>query len=63
MKGRDTQFRHDLKKKERELSKLKERVHQLMTDKNQERRIGNNDSGFVTFIKFKICLPYMQLFT
>ncbi|XP_071842607.1 afadin- and alpha-actinin-binding protein A-like isoform X2 [Apostichopus japonicus] len=40
MKGRDTQFRHDLKKKERELSKLKERVHQLMTDKNHERRIG-----------------------
>ncbi|KAJ8040615.1 Afadin- and alpha-actinin-binding protein B [Holothuria leucospilota] len=40
LKGRDTQFRHDLKKKERELSKLKEKVHQLLTDKNQERRIG-----------------------
>ncbi|XP_033127470.1 afadin- and alpha-actinin-binding protein A-like [Anneissia japonica] len=37
---RDTQFKHDLKKKEREASKLKERIHQLLTDKNQERRIG-----------------------
>ncbi|XP_071953319.1 afadin- and alpha-actinin-binding protein B-like [Antedon mediterranea] len=39
-KQRDVQFKHDLKKKEREASKLKERIHQLLTDKNQERRIG-----------------------
>ena len=40
VKHRDTQFKHDLKKKEREINKMKERIHQLLTDKNQERRIG-----------------------
>ncbi|XP_064625016.1 afadin- and alpha-actinin-binding protein B-like [Lineus longissimus] len=37
---RDAQFKHDQKKKEREINKLKERLHQQLTDKNQERRIG-----------------------
>ncbi|XP_071485056.1 afadin- and alpha-actinin-binding protein A-like [Diadema antillarum] len=40
LKHRDVQFKHDLKKKEREVNRLKERVHQLLVDKNQERRIG-----------------------
>ncbi|XP_077981248.1 afadin- and alpha-actinin-binding protein A-like [Glandiceps talaboti] len=40
LKQRDTHFKHEIKKKEREINKLKERVHQLLTDKTQERRIG-----------------------
>ncbi|XP_041475194.1 afadin- and alpha-actinin-binding protein A-like [Lytechinus variegatus] len=40
LKHRDVQFKHDLKKKEREVNRLKERIHQLLVDKNQERRIG-----------------------
>ena len=34
------QFDHETRKKERELSKLKERIHQLLTDKNQEKKVG-----------------------
>ncbi|XP_002736564.1 afadin- and alpha-actinin-binding protein A-like [Saccoglossus kowalevskii] len=40
LKQRDSQFKHDIKKTEKEVNKLKERVHQLLTDKTQERRIG-----------------------
>ena len=36
---RDAQHRHDLKKRERELTKLKERVHTLLNDKT-EKRVG-----------------------
>ena len=38
---RDAQYRHDVKKRERELGKLKERVHQLLSDKT-EKRIGQS---------------------
>ena len=34
------QYEHELRKKEREFNKLKERLHQLLTDKSQERKIG-----------------------
>ena len=34
------QFDHETRKKEREFSKLKERIHQLLTDKNQEKKVG-----------------------
>ena len=37
---RDTQFKHEVKKKEREINKLKERLHTLLVDKNQERKVG-----------------------
>nr|XP_022317961.1 afadin- and alpha-actinin-binding protein-like isoform X2 [Crassostrea virginica] len=40
IKDRDTQYRHDLKKKERECNKLKERIHQLLADKTPNRRVG-----------------------
>ena len=38
---RDAQHRHDAKKRERELTKLKERVHTLLNDKS-EKRIGES---------------------
>ena len=34
------QFDHETRKKERELTKLKDRIHQLLTDKNQEKKVG-----------------------
>lgn len=34
------QYDHETRKKEREFSKLKERIHQLLTDKSQEKRVG-----------------------
>ena len=40
MKDRDAQFKHELKKKERELNKLKEKIHQLLADKTPNRRVG-----------------------
>ncbi|CAH1775353.1 unnamed protein product, partial [Owenia fusiformis] len=38
--SRDSQYKHEMKKREKEINKLKERMHQLLTDKNQERRLG-----------------------
>ncbi|XP_052774050.1 afadin- and alpha-actinin-binding protein B-like isoform X2 [Mya arenaria] len=40
IKDRDGQFKHELKKKQREVNKLMERLHQLLMDKNPDRRIG-----------------------
>lgn len=40
IRDRDTQYKHDLKKKERESNKLKERIHQLLADKTPNRRVG-----------------------
>ncbi|XP_064605770.1 afadin- and alpha-actinin-binding protein B-like [Liolophura sinensis] len=40
MTSRDLQYKHDLKKKEREANKLKERLHQVLMDKKHERQIG-----------------------
>lgn len=34
------QYDHETRKKEREFTKLKERIHQLLTDKSQEKRVG-----------------------
>ena len=34
------QYDHETRKKEREFVKLKERIHQLLTDKSQEKRVG-----------------------
>ncbi|KAL9950371.1 hypothetical protein ACROYT_G042859 [Oculina patagonica] len=34
------QFEHETRKKEREFSRLKERIHQLLTDKSHERKVG-----------------------
>lgn len=34
------QYDHEARKKERELTKLKERIHQLLTDKSQEKKVG-----------------------
>ncbi|XP_048762677.2 afadin- and alpha-actinin-binding protein-like [Ostrea edulis] len=39
-KDKDIQFKHDLRKKERECNKLKERIHQLLADKTPSRRVG-----------------------
>ncbi|XP_013415215.1 afadin- and alpha-actinin-binding protein B [Lingula anatina] len=37
---KDVQYKHEVKKKERELNRLKDRLNQLLTDRSQERRIG-----------------------
>ena len=34
------QWDHEVRKKEREFTKVKERIHQLLTDKNQEKKVG-----------------------
>jgi len=34
------QWDHEARKKEREFTKLKERIHQLLTGKNQEKKVG-----------------------
>ena len=34
------QFDHETRKREREFSKLKDRIHQLLTDKSQEKKVG-----------------------
>ncbi|WAR23383.1 LOW QUALITY PROTEIN: ADIPB-like protein, partial [Mya arenaria] len=44
IKDRDGQFKHELKKKQREVNKLMERLHQLLMDKNPDRRIDNKRS-------------------
>ena len=40
VRDRDAQYKHELKKKQREINKLMERLHQLLMDKNPDRRIG-----------------------
>ena len=40
VRDRDGQYKHELKKKQREINKLMERLHQLLMDKNPDRRIG-----------------------
>ncbi|ESO99438.1 hypothetical protein LOTGIDRAFT_158523 [Lottia gigantea] len=40
LKSRDMKYKHELKKKEQELAKLKDRLHQLLNDKNCERTTG-----------------------
>ncbi|OWF38122.1 afadin- and alpha-actinin-binding protein B-like [Mizuhopecten yessoensis] len=40
IRDRDGQYKHELKKKERELNKMKEKLHHLITDKNPNRRMG-----------------------
>ncbi|XP_060070402.1 afadin- and alpha-actinin-binding protein B-like [Ylistrum balloti] len=40
IKDRDAQYKHELKKKEREINKMKEKLHHLITDKNPHRRMG-----------------------
>ena len=34
------QYDHEARKKEREFNKLKDRIHQLLTDKSQEKKVG-----------------------
>lgn len=45
IKDRDCQFKHELKKKQKESEKLMARLHQLLMDKNPDRRIGNSKNG------------------
>ncbi|KAK3090643.1 hypothetical protein FSP39_013337 [Pinctada imbricata] len=40
LRDRDAQYKHELKKKERESNKLKEKIHQLLADKTPNRRVG-----------------------
>ncbi|XP_074642695.1 afadin- and alpha-actinin-binding protein-like [Tubulanus polymorphus] len=40
MHHRNVQYQHELKKKEREALKIKDRLHQALMDKKQEKRIG-----------------------
>ena len=43
MHHKDLQFKHELKKKEREINKLKDRLHQMLMDKNPDRKVGESD--------------------
>ncbi|KAH3832128.1 hypothetical protein DPMN_105405, partial [Dreissena polymorpha] len=45
IKDRDVQYKHEVKKKQREVNKLMERLHQLLMDKNPDRRIGMDMVG------------------
>ncbi|KAK7100327.1 afadin- and alpha-actinin-binding protein B-like [Littorina saxatilis] len=40
MQHKDLQFKHELKKKEKEVNKLKDRLHQMLMDKNPDRKVG-----------------------
>ena len=40
LQHRDTQYKHEVKKKERELSKLKDRLNQLLNDRSGGRKTG-----------------------
>ena len=42
MHHKDLQFKHELKKKEREINKLKDRLHQMLMDKNPDRKVGES---------------------
>ena len=42
VRDRDGQYKHELKKKQREHNRLTEKLHQLLADKNPDRRIGSN---------------------
>lgn len=52
MHHKDLQFKHELKKKEREMNRLKDRLHQLLMDKNQDRKIGRYIPNF------EFCCPF-----
>jgi hypothetical protein len=40
MRSRDTQYKHESRKKEQELEKMKERMHRLITDKTNKKATG-----------------------
>ncbi|KAK0040377.1 afadin- and alpha-actinin-binding protein [Biomphalaria pfeifferi] len=40
VQSKDVQYKHEQKKREREVFKLKERLHQLLSDKVPERKVG-----------------------
>lgn len=42
--SRATQYNHDMKRKEREYNKLKERLHQLVMNK-KDKKIGKKPTG------------------
>lgn len=47
IKDRDAQYKHELKKKQREANRLMEKLHQLLMDKNPDRRIGMDMEGYL----------------
>ncbi|KAL4236522.1 Afadin- and alpha-actinin-binding protein [Mactra antiquata] len=47
IKDRDAQYKHELKKKQREINKLMEKLHQLLMDKNPDRRVGMDMEGIM----------------
>ncbi|XP_050414073.1 afadin- and alpha-actinin-binding protein B [Patella vulgata] len=40
LKSRDIKYKHEIKKNEQDLAKLKDRIHQLLSDKTLDRNIG-----------------------
>jgi len=40
VKDRDSQYKHEIKKKGREIDRLMERLHQVIVDKTPQARIG-----------------------
>ena len=57
---RYTQFKHDLNKKEREATKLKERLNLLLSDKCQEKKIGDPSCSFLR--SFQVVLSLLTGF-
>ena len=43
MEQRTAQFKHEIKKKEREMGKLKDRLHKTLLDRNKEKKLGNDE--------------------
>ena len=62
MHHKDLQFKHELKKKEREVNKLKDRLHQMFVDKNPDRKVGecqlNSSLVQMSVFRFFMYLPY-----
>ncbi len=40
MQHKQSQFKHEVKKKEKENQRLKERLHGVLTDKNKDKKLG-----------------------
>ena len=45
MQHRHSQYKHEIRKKEKECHKLKERLHIALTDKNKDKKVGKLDIG------------------
>ena len=42
MQHRHSQYKHEIRKNEKECHKLKERLHVALTDKNKDKKVGES---------------------